>query len=121
MSDKAYQKKKRLKLKADKMWRDNYVGEFCEICRGAWKVTGHHFYYKGSYAHLRYEKDNCISLCAKCHFALHHQDPKTVTEKIIEIRGQEWHERIKSKSQERPKSGFLTLAYYQSKVEELSC
>ena len=120
MSDKAYKKKKALKLKADRLWREKYVGEYCEICGGTWNVTGHHFYYKGSYAHLRHEEDNCITLCGKCHFALHHKDPKTYTDKIIEIRGKDWHVRLKKKAEIRPKSGFLTLKYYQSIIEKLA-
>ena len=120
MSSTAYKKKKGLKLKADRIWRDKFVGEFCEICGGTWNVTGHHFYYKGSFAHLRYNKNNCITLCGTCHFALHHQDPKTVTDNIIRIRGEEWHEKLKKESQDRPKSSFLTLGYYQGVIEKLN-
>jgi len=121
MSNKAYDKKKALKLKADKKWREKFVGDRCEVCGGTWKLTGHHFYYKGSYAHLRYEGDNCITLCVTCHFALHHHDPKLVSDNIIKVRGKEWHERLEKKARDRPKGSFLTLAYYQGKVEELSC
>ena len=113
-------KKKSLQLEADRLWYRKYIKDRCEICGSNFALQGHHFYYRHKYSHLRYEGENCITLCKKHHFILHHQDPKGVTDKIVEIRGSEWQEELKKMAQDRPKGSFLTLAYYQGKVEELS-
>lgn len=110
--------KTRLMKKADMLWFQKYLGPKCEICdRDA--VQLHHFYYKSNYGHLRYEESNGISLCRGCHFVLHAQDPKKITEQIIEKKGNEWYETLKKKSKEKHES-FQTIGYYRDIIKELT-
>jgi len=112
-------KKAILRKEADKLWYLNYLKERCEICGSNYGLQGHHFYYKGSYGHLRYDKDNHITLCMKCHFILHHQDPKTITEKIIEKRGKVWYNRLQARARNRPEGSFLTIAWFKGHIDRL--
>jgi len=110
--------KAKIKKEADRLWYYKYLQPNCEVC-GEPAIQVHHFYYKSSYGHLRYDKDNGISLCKKCHFLLHSQDPKKITNKIIAIRGNRWHNRLTKKSREPIKSGYLTLNYYYDIIKKL--
>jgi len=110
--------KSRLQHKADKLWYLKYLRPACEVC-GKKAVQVHHFYYKGSYGHLRYNKDNAISLCMSCHFILHHQDPKKIEIKIIEARGQKWYKRLQEQALNKPEGSYLTMDYYRDKIKEL--
>ena len=112
-------KKAKLRGEADKLWYQKYLKDYCEVCGDYGILQGHHFYYKSSYSHLRYEKENHITLCKKCHFILHHQDAKKIEELIIEKRGQKWYNNLKEKSRERPLQGYLTIEYYKKQISKL--
>lgn len=103
--------------RADKLWYQRLLKRKCEVC-GKKAIQVHHFYYKGSYGHLRYDLDNGISLCQGCHFVLHHQDPKKIEEKIIAVRGKKWFNKLQKKSQNRP-SSFKTIKYYEEVIKNL--
>ena len=111
-------KKRKLTLQADRLWFNALIKSQCEVC-GARAIQVHHFYYKGSYGHLRYDLDNGISICQGCHFVLHNQDPKKIEERIIEKRGQKWLNNLKKKSQERP-TGYQTIAWYNQNINDLT-
>ncbi len=111
-------KKTRLRSKADKLWYHKYLKPCCEICGKKYPLQAHHFFYKSQYGHLRYSKANHITLCQRCHFILHHQDPKVITDMIIEKRGQDWYNILKDQAKDNPKS-YLTIAYYNKVIEEL--
>ena len=113
-------KKRQLANKADKLWREIVLAlhPYCEVC-GKPSNTGHHYYYRGSYAHLRYNIDNGIGLCVGCHFCLHHQDPKMIEDKIREKRGKKWVDKMRKLSEKRLKS-FQTIAYYEAILNQLS-
>ena len=115
---KQYDKLKRTRSKAEKLWALKHVKEYCEVCGGS-PVSVHHFYYKGSFPHLRYDEDNGITLCIKCHAKLHFRDPKLVNPFIVEARGQEWFERLQEKSMNPPKYFKTCLSWYQDKLKEL--
>lgn len=110
-------KKAQLRSKADKAWYLKLKKDSCEVC-GSPSVQVHHYYFKGSYGHLRYDLDNGISLCQGCHFVLHARDPKRIEEKIIAVRGQEWADKLKEKSRELHKS-YLGIKYYEEIIESL--
>ena len=110
--------KKRLRDKADKLWYLKYLKEKCEVC-SAPAVQVHHYYFKSSFGHLRYNEDNGISLCQKCHYLLHTRDPKGIEDKIIKARGQKWLDRLKKKAYTKPKAGYQTIGYYKGVIEEL--
>jgi len=112
---------KRLRARADKLFKEIILTRHnatCEVCGDNWNTTAHHFYYRSSAGHLRYDLDNGICLDAHCHFLLHFKDPKIIEDKIIEKRGTKWLNRLKKKSQERPTS-FQTIGYYKSQIERL--
>ena len=111
--------KQRLRNKCDKLWFLKYLKECCELCGSTFGLQGHHFYFKGSYGHLRYEKDNHITLCKGCHFVLHHQDAKKIEQQIQEVRGKRWFNRLTKKSRNRPTSSYLTMSYYKEQLVKL--
>ena len=116
--------KQKLRKEALELWKIRILEKadyICEICKGNWKITAHHFYFRSSAIHLLLELDNGVSLCAKCHFTLHRRgaDQKYIEDKIVAIRGEEWLARLKKKKQDRPTSSFLTVKYYKDKIEKL--
>ena len=111
-------KKAKLRSKADVLWHNKLLKENCELCGVTYGLQVHHFFYKGSHAFLRYNLDNGITLCSREHFVLHHRDPKLITDKIIEIRGQEWYNKLKEQAKNSPKS-FQTIKYYTDLIESL--
>ena len=113
-------KKQRLRHKCDRLWFRKYLDECCEVCGSIFGLQEHHYFYKSTYGHLRYEKDNHITLCKGCHFRLHHQDPKSVESEIAEKRGKRWLNRLKKKAKDRPTSSYQTISYYQGKIKELT-
>ena len=116
-------KKTPKQLLADKciaLWKKLFLKTKCEICGGTWKLTGHHFYYKGSFKHLIYEMLNCVTLCGRCHFSLHFGGgPKKVENKIIAVRGDKWFKKLTKMSQVVQKSGYLTLDWYEKQYAKL--
>lgn len=65
---------------------------YCLLCAGFTEVAHHHVH-KSASTRLRYELDNLIPLCTKCHFKLH-QNESFWASKIVEYRGMEWFQRI---------------------------
>ena len=114
-------KKQKLRSEADKIWYNIIIqrNPICESCGEEKSTQAHHYYYKGSFGHLRYDLDNGIGLGLKCHFLLHHHDPKPIEAKIIAKRGQKWIKKLTVKAQKRPSGAYLTLNYYQDTLEEL--
>lgn len=112
--------KAKLRKTADKLWFNKHLEENCEICGCSEYLQVHHFYYKSSYGHLRYDPENAITLCRKCHFILHHQDPKKITDEIIDLRGQKWYNRLKKRAYNKPKSSYQTIQYYEDIISKLA-
>jgi len=114
-------KKQKLRRIADQLWYAccfKKYGSYCEIC-GALAQYAHHFYYKGSVGHLRYDLDNGVILSRNHHFLLHHHDPKLIDIQILQKRGKKWFDKLEKKVRQKPKSGYLTITYYEKKIEEL--
>jgi len=111
-------KKKRLRKEADRLYFQVCLKPKCEVCDKP-AIQVHHFWYKGSYAHLRFDIDNGISLCVGCHFVLHHQDPKKITDQIVEKKGILWYNELKKKALGRSKVSFQTIFYYENVLKEL--
>ena len=116
-------KKQRLRDKADKLWKlacfEKY-GRVCEICGGNYKPTAHHYYYRSSCSHLRFDLDNGVILDAKCHFLLHFRDPKPVEEQIIKIRGKKWLNRLKKKANNPPKYFNFNEQFIEKAIKNLN-
>jgi 5-methylcytosine-specific restriction endonuclease McrA len=111
-------KKSKLQSEADRLWFNALIGPVCEVCGGK-AVQVHHFFYKGSYGHLRYNLDNGISICQRCHFLIHFKDPKIIEEKIITKRGKEWFEELKKLANKRPPNSYKTIGYYLEIINNL--
>lgn len=120
--------KAKLRKMADRLWQekgmelysDDWGAVKCQVC-DLNAYCCHHFYYKSSYSHLRYDlPDNAVPLCKKHHFLLHHQDPKKIEDMIVAERGQKWLNRLKKKARKRPIGTFITKEYYESIIENLS-
>ena len=109
--------KAKLCKQCDKLWYQKLIKPQCEVC-GKKAIQVHHYYYKGSYGHLRYDLDNGISLCQGCHFVLHSRDPKKIEQQIIAKRGQKWAKTLEAKAKELHKS-YTTIGYYKDIIEEL--
>ena len=115
--------KKQLEKEADELFKQIILtrhNSICEVCGGKWKITAHHYYYRSSASHLRYDLDNGICLDAHCHFLLHHgRDPKIIEDKIIAIRGQKWLNRLKEKAKNKPKFFKLDIKWYNDNIKKL--
>lgn len=113
-------KKKKLRNEADKLWYKACFkkwGRKCIACdNDATQV--HHFFPRSLYGILRYDLDNGIPICKKCHFFHHHRGDPVIHQRIIARRGQEWYDNLKKKSKER-KASYKTIEYYEEKIEEL--
>ena len=119
------QKKKRLRAECNKLWYETALKKYggkCEIpdcLTPNYDVVAHHYYYKSSYGHLKYDLDNAVLLCRRHHFLLHHQDPKKIEDKIIQARGKKWLAGLKKKK-DNPKHYQNNLAYYEEILQDLS-
>ena len=111
--------KTRLMKKALRLWYLKYLKDCCEVCGGNYHLVGHHYYFRSSYGHLKYSKDNHITLCRQCHFLLHHQDPKKIELKIIEVKGGKWYKRLQEKAINRPQGTYQTINYYKEIIKQL--
>jgi len=113
-------KKKRLRSKCDRAWFEKLIKQnpLCEICFDK-AVQVHHYYPKGLYGHLRYDLDNGISLCMKCHFFHHHRGDPSIMEAVLKSRGKRWLNRLSKKAKNRPQGSYLTISWYEQKLKEL--
>ena len=82
--------------KADKKFqeigRETY--DSCLVCGGEYSCL-HHFWPKSQTTFLRYNIKNGIPICQKCHFFHHNGDPE-IHVRIIEIKGQDWYDKLKN-------------------------
>ena len=97
-------KTKRRKLidKLDKLWSDKVksVGK-CDYCGKTSYLNSHHIFSRSNYS-VRWDLDNGICLCSGHHtlsssFSAH-KSPAEFTIYIIEKRGQEWFDSLRSKA-----------------------
>ena len=110
---------KQLRSKCDMVWYQILMMRhpYCESC-GKPSSQIHHYWHKGSYGHLRYDLDNGIGLCMKCHSVLHFRDAKTIESLIVEKRGKKWDKDLLLKARNRPAS-FVNSKWYKDNLERL--
>ena len=111
--------KKKLRSIADKLWFTKLIKPRCEVCSSP-AIQVHHYFPKGSFGHLRYDLDNGIALCQKCHMRIHFSGDPTVSQMIIEKRGKAWYNRLKKKAYDKPKPSYMTVKWYRDNIELLS-
>jgi cytochrome c553 len=83
-----------LRNKADALLQE-YIrkhNDSCFICAGELSC-GHHYFPKSMSAVLRYNLDNIIPICVKCHFRHHNGDP-TIHAAVLKYKGQKWNDRL---------------------------
>lgn len=76
----------------------------------------HHFFPKSVSARLRYEWSNLIPLTNGEHMRLHQSGDPTYEQRIIQIKGQDWFDRLQKMRQEGVK---VNVSYYQNVFEIL--
>ena len=112
---------KKIENKALILWKEvcfkNY-GRKCEICGGTFRITPHHYFYRSSVPHLKYEPLNGVILCCKCHSQLHFRDPKLMEELIVRERGKKWLTKLTALKAKPPK--FKDIKYYENLCKKLS-
>ena len=114
--------KQRLRNKADKLWKEIILKHhpMCEGCGTEPSNTGHHFFPKGLYGHLRYDIDNGIGIGIKCHFAHHHKGCPVIHQNIIKKRGIKWYNELKYKALNPPKDYKLYVSWYKKQINILN-
>jgi len=115
-----YNKIKRLKKQADKLWKIKVMERYGKVCTICPKPASdpHHAFPKGSFSNLRYALDNGVPLCRNHHMAIHHRSDPTVMIKIIERRGRKWYDALEAKSKEPAKS-WKSAEYYKEIIAKL--
>ena len=83
------QSRKRLIAIADKLWADLIKARDgkCIYCGSSINLNAHHIFTKGRHGNLRWNIDNGVTLCAKCHTYGVHINPAPYMLKIIEYVG----------------------------------
>ena len=115
-------KKRKLRNKADKLWKEVIFRKNNKACELTGQTNGldpHHFYPKSVYGHLRYDLDNGVLLKSGLHFAHHHKGDPEIHQRIIEKKGKKWFESLRKKARTRPPSSYQNMVYYQNIIEQL--
>lgn len=115
---KYYDKVKRKRREADKMWKRAVYeewGELCEVCGGP-ASDPHHFVPKSLSGALRLDIKNGVPLCRKCHFAHHHKGDPDIHVEIINKRGEDWYDYLQD---HRRDDVTTSLSFYEEKMEKL--
>ena len=96
--------RKKLILEADKLWssiiraRDGK----CIYCGSKIHLNAHHIFSKARHGNLRWNTDNGITLCAKCHIYGVHVNPAPYILRIIEHVGNDIMEKLREQAQTKP-------------------
>ena len=104
---------KSLKKYCDTLWSKlikERAGYKCEICQRGGRLNSHHIYSR-RYMNLRYDIENGVCLCVKHHMIAHHR-PIDFIEEMKAIRGKEWYERLRNKSQLIQKTDLELIKLY---------
>jgi len=113
-------KKAQLRRRNDKLWATLILkrNPNCEVC-GKKATDAHHFIPKGLSSKLRYSRNNGVSLCRGCHFALHTKSDPTIVSTIIEKRGKIWLKKLKQIKGKKPSISTNTIRWYEETYEKL--
>ena len=107
-----------LRNKADRLlqeWgRRKYAKYGCLICGGTYNCL-HHYYTKGSSNALRYDEDNLIPICLRCHYRHHHTDDPSIHDRIRDIMGDKWLNTLRRKKNKVIKSN---RAFYEEALQK---
>jgi len=118
-----YMRKKRtgkqlLRSRADRAW---FVAVFrkwgnaCGAC-GERGIQAHHFYPKGLYPALRYDLENGIPICMRCHFMHHHRGDPSIGLLITANRGKKWLAGLEKRKRNEI---YWTIKEYEDNIKRL--
>ena len=119
--------RKTIRNKLDKLWRLIIrSGGCCELCGSRGKLDAHHIEGR-SPMHLRWDLENGIALCFRCHRLGVHSEASSVQaefrEKIASLRGYDTLEKLKQMRYKIKKYGIQDLSdlhkHYQEKLENI--
>lgn len=112
--------RKKLIAQADKLWSSiirNRDGK-CIYCGSQNNLAAHHIFTKGRHGNLRWNTDNGVTLCAKCHTFGVHINPAPYMLRIVDYVGSETIEKLRVQSQTKPAP--LRIDDIRSVIEDLS-
>ena len=89
----------------------------CLICGGEYSCL-HHFVKKSRSTALRYDFENGIPICVKCHSAIHQGKDDTRTARIAYIKGEEWLDRLTEKAKDGA-GKYYGKQFYKDKIKAL--
>lgn len=113
-------KKKKLRLKAEKLWNAAIFKIYGKVCYCGTKANApHHFFPKSVYGHLKFDLNNGVPLCKGHHFSHHHKGDPEVHQRVIEKKGEKWFKELRKKATTRPPMSYQTLEYYRETIERL--
>jgi len=97
---KTYQKEVTDKLikKADKLYQEigRLQNKECYLCRGTYSCL-HHFVRKSQSLNTRYDLDNGIPICVKCHCSIHQGENSELEGRIVQKKGFVWFDKLIAK------------------------
>lgn len=118
-----------LQKKCDQLMQQIYTKKYpkCDIC-GKPTYCMHHFIEKSRSNRLRYEEENLIPLCFKCHYGVHNSCAGRMLNNVLRSYnfmdaiinkrgGKKWKEKMEKMGREEVKTN---LAYYENVYENLS-
>ena len=93
----------KLEAKLNRLWKlkcdEKYNTDICEVCGNPFSAY-HHWIPKSRSTLLRYDVENAIPLCVKCHYKIHNSSKPTEVQRICNtiesIRGKKWLKYIKT-------------------------
>lgn len=110
---------KTIRTKADNLLTPIIKKQYprCLLCSKPTEV-GHHFFFKSQSNRLRYELDNIIPLCHKCHFSLHANE-NIHSSRIVAIKGAEWFGNLELTRREYCKTDVHWYIENHRRLEEI--
>lgn len=115
---KARDKKKRLEKEGLRLWFKVCYKPQCELCGNPTKDV-HHFFLKSSAGWLKFDPDNAVSLCVKCHTRKHWKGDPRIDIEIRQVKGELWYHKIVAKRNNSPKRSYKTLGWVKKQIEQL--
>jgi len=116
--------KKQLQKVANSLWKKAGFlihGNRCEYC-GERATHPHHYIPKSRCGIMRYDINNFVPLCAKCHYKIHFSpnpdEVRAICEMIHTYRGDEWYSYIQEKKMDKSAS-FNKISWIQSQIDNL--
>lgn len=111
---------KKLHQKADELWKQavlkNYQGK-CYVCGSKFMVDAHHFIPRRISLALRYDLENGVALCRKCHTALHWKSDPLISLIIAFKKGKEWISYLEKKKNQKV---IPNKKWYQKQIKNLA-